>query len=350
MTKRIFGHQLAGILINGNKAAIQVTLNHLEAVGLKSPYAMARTPLTKTDETDIKAKELREVLQRAWDKSRGHRADLYAEYLRNIFLGKINGSAPPPTLYTPANVSEIGDGEVSLPFQAGIIAIDGETQLEARFRLRREVPETGDDPFAAIVHFGIDADFAMQILHDYNRYANPIPEAKLGARNSSGGISATVNQALELAGFPSNVLNVSGATGNNKLIAGFAQAMHFVAGCALGAQGLKVDKLAGYFDELNRPGAPPINGNCPQELAAMFTMAAQAPDGMPFRKLASLGWQVAGVLVAEGRKVNALNWAQAFATDRSMRRKGRGGPTVKSADRRQRFYDALTSEEAVAAA
>lgn len=348
MARRIAGHPFVDMVFEEHKAAIQVTLNQLEAVGLKSPYAMARTTMAKTDQADIKGKELRETLQRTWDKGRSTRADLYAEYLRNIHVGKINGSAPPPTLYTPTMVTETDDGEINLPFQSGLIAIDGETQLEARFRLRSEMVETGDAPFAAILHFGIEPDFAMQILHDYNRYAKPIPESKLGARNASGGLSATVNEALEIAGYRQEDLNVRGATGNKDTIAGFIQAMHFVAGCALGpVKGIKLN-AASYFDELNRPGAPPINGACPQELASMLKMAATA-EGMPFRKLAAPGWQVAGVTAAEGRKIETLNWPKAFEVDKATARHGRGGSTGARVERRERFYAALIDTEGASA-
>ena len=72
--------------------------------------------------------------------------------------------------------------------------------------MRDQHPETGDIPFPVMLHYGIDEKHAIQILHDYNRYAKPIPESKLGARNSSGGISSTVLEALELAGLEDDAL------------------------------------------------------------------------------------------------------------------------------------------------
>ena len=343
MSKRpINGYQFAGTVIDQDRAAIQVTLNQLEAAGLKSPYHMAKTSLKQTDKTDRQAKELRTVVQRAWDKPRSLRADLYNEYLWNMASGVIKGSAPPPAIYSPDPVTE-DDGMIVLPFRSMLIGIDGETQLEARFRMRDQHPETGDIPFPVMLHYGIDEKHAIQILHDYNRYAKPIPESKLGARNSSGGISSTVLEALELAGLEDDVLNKSGALGTVKQIAGFSQAMHFVAGFSLGAKGLAVNG-AQYFDELNRPGAPTINSSCPSSLAAMLQLGTTIKDKAEqtaFRKMAVSFWQVGGVLAAEGRDPAKLDWSAARAADKALGTSGRGGPRPSRATRQTAIYQAL---------
>jgi hypothetical protein len=343
MTKKaITGYPFAGILIDDARAALQVSLNQLEAVGLKSPHTMAKTPLSKTERSDLHAKELREVVQRAWDKARSLRADLYCEYLLNIQLGKIKGSAPPPAIYTPDIAKENGD-TIELPFRSRLIAIDGETQLEARYRLREQLPETGETFFPAILHFGIDENHAIQILHDYNRYAKPIPESKLGARNSSGGLSATIIAALGLVGLDDESLNKAGTGGTAKQVAGFAQAMHFVAAYSLGAKGL-IANAAHYFDVLNRPGHPPINDGCTAALAAMFDLSAVKLKGdlcLTFRKGAMAFWQAAGVLAAEGADVTTLNWQGAFDADKAAAPSGRGGARLSRADRQRLIYNAL---------
>jgi hypothetical protein len=340
--KAITGYPFAGVMIDGDRAALQVTLNQLEAAGLKSPHLMAKTSLTATEHSDRRAKELRMVVQRAWDKSRSQRADLYCEYLRNIETGKIKGSAPPPAIFTPDSVTD-GDDAIVLPFRSILIALDGETQLEARFRLREELQETGDRFFPVVLHFGIEESHAIQILHDYNRYAKPIPESKLGARNSSGGLSATVVEALGIAGLSDIDLNKAGSVGTSKQIAGFSQAMHFVAAYSLGAKGLNVN-AAQYFDVLNRPGHPPINSGCPTALASMFDLAATKLDNdlrLAFRKMATPFWQAAGVLAAEGVDLTTLDWQGALDADKAHAPTGRGGPRPSRASRQQAIYDAL---------
>lgn len=344
MSKRTAGHLFTGIAISDNLVAMQVTLNQLEAAGLKSPWQMAKTSLSKTDRSDLENKQLRVVVQRAWDVTRAKRADLYAEYLGNIHRGKIKGSAPPVTLFTPADANDLGDGDIALPFRSTLIGIDGETQLEARFRLREQDANTGDLTFAAMLHHGIEEDHAIQILHDYNRYAKPIPESKLGPRNTSGGLSQTVIEAQELAGIESDALNKVGTIGTSKHVAGFAQAMHFVTGYALGKKGLAVN-ASGYFDELNRPGALPINSGCPNALASMFKLAdGPNPDfNLAIRKAGAPFWQVAGVIAAEGGDVSKLKWDAAFAADKALGTAGRGGPRPSRATRQQTIYVALKS-------
>jgi hypothetical protein len=342
--KAINGYQFAGVVITENSVAVQVTLNQLEAAGLKSPYAMARTSLKQTDSSDRRAKELRSVVQRAWDKQRSVRADLYNQYLWHMASGVIKGSAPPPAIYSPDSVTE-DDETIVLPFRSTLIAIDGETQLEARFRMREEHSETGDLPFPAILHHGIEESHAIQILHDYNRYAKPIPESKLGARNSSGGISATVLEAVEIAGLTDDDLNKSGALGTAKQVAGFSQAMHFVAGYSLGSRGLSVNGTA-YFDQLNRPGAPPINSSCPNALASMLHLGASIADKaeqIAFRKMAAPFWQVAGVLASEGGDPATFNWTAAYAADKALGTAGRGGPRPSRTTRQRAIYTALKS-------
>jgi len=342
LNRTITGYPFAGLVVDPERAAVQVTLNQLEAAGLRSPHMMAKTPLSRTDKTDVPAKQLRMIVQRTWDKARSLRADLYSEYLHNLVRGKIKGSAPPPAIYTPGVVSETDNGVV-LPFRSLLIAVDGDTQLEARFRLRERAPETGDLPFPAIVHFGVEESTAIQILHDYNRFAKPIPESKLGAHNSSGGLSITVLEALDLAGLTDKDLNKSGSAGTAKQVAGFAQAMHFVAGYSLGAKGLKVN-AAQYFDALNRPGHPPINGGCTAALAEMFKLAGSIPDDglrQAFRRMAAPFWQAAGVLAAEGAEMGALDWQAGFDADKALGTTGRGGPRPSRATRQTAIYNAL---------
>lgn len=339
MKKPISGHLFEGTAINDEQVVVRTTLNQLEALGVKSPHLMATTTLKNTDKDDVAAKQLRMTIQRAWDKPRSERADSYADYERKIIEGKIKGGTPPVTLFSPQKALISDDGSVMLPFRCTVIAIDGETQTEARYRLRDMLPQTGDEPFAAVLYHGISYDHAMQILHDFNRFAKPIPESKLGSRNVSGGVSKTIAAALSQAGYAMDDLNRTGNAGTNRYIASYSQSMVFAAGYTLGStRGLLVNG-ATAFDELNKPGAAEIP--CVDDLAHMYTLAH---TDIAVRRMPTQFWQVAGILAAEGFDVAQLNWAAAIETDKKLMEPHtgqQGGSRVPRSVRQQVIYNAL---------
>lgn len=337
LTNLTKGKTLTAVRVSDNEAAGTVTLNELEHFGVKSPYNMAKIPASRIDADDQGAKELRLTVQRTWDRAREARADLYKQYLLNLYKKAIVGATPPVTLYVSHDGSDTGDGLIVFPYQASAIAIDGETQIEARYRLRAELPDTGDIPFAVVVHHGIDEQHAIQILHDYNRYAHPIPESKLGSRNSTGGLSQTIIDALSMtvSHLDLDKLNRQGNTGTKKYPASFKQAMTYVASTAVGKNALRKN-AAFWFDELNQPGGLPINGSCPQHLANLldFSVAEKTIGTSP-----AMLWQVAGVLGSEGINPIQLKWAEGRAAYAATGAKTAG--KKKISERLQAVYDAM---------
>lgn len=330
------GKSLTAIAVSDHEAVGTVNLDELEHFGIKSPAEMAKIPLTKADRDDIPFKELRITVQRTWDKTRHGRADLYKNYLRHLNDGTIYGSAPPVTVY----VNQPGkshDGTIVFPYTALAIAIDGETQLEARFRLREELQETGENSFAVTIHHGISEEHAIQILHDYNRYAHPIPESKLGSKNSTGGMSQTIVDAIDqsIVMKTLNDLNRTGNTGTKKLKASYRQAMSFVTGYAIGPDALKRNATT-WFDALNSPGVPPINGSCAPDLGEMFNLTA---TDQRVSLAAPIIWQVAGVLGSEGHKPQSLKWDDGFNTYQATAPKTLGKSRIS--DRLAALYAAL---------
>jgi hypothetical protein len=333
------GKTLPAMAVTDTLAVGMATLNQLEHFGIKSPWHMAKTAAGKLDPTEHPFKQLREVVQRTWDKPRSKRADLYSTYIDNVLQGSVLGGTPPVTLFV--NKSGTQDGsDISFPYTSSAIAIDGETQLEARFRLRATQPDTGDIAFPVTIYHGVSEEQAMQILHDFNHFAKPISEGKLGVRNSAGGMSQTIEEAVQMV--PGTSLNKSGALGTKTLTAGFQQAMFFVAGFAVGLPAL--DKSAsGWFGELNTPGVPPVNGKAPVMLGEMFDLALHDAAR---RTMPTYLWQVAGVLGHEGRSPKSLNWDAGMAAYKAASANvgpgtGRGGNKGKTKDRLHAIYAAL---------
>jgi hypothetical protein len=333
---KIRGKTLEGTAVTPFIFVGVTTLDELEHFGIKSPWLMAKMSLNKTPPEDQPGKQLRVIVQRAWDKARSQRADAYKQYIRNLAEARINGGTPPVTVY----VSQQGmpsDNGLLFNYGTSAIAIDGETQLEARFRLREDKPETGALAFPITIYHGITEEHAIQILHDFNAYAKPIPESKLGSRNASGGLSQTVQIALGQAGLTDGALNSSGAFGTKKFVAGFAQSMFFVSGYAMQADGLK-RSASSMFATLNEPGAPPINNRCSPMLASLYSLAT---NEMKVRLAPTFLWQVAGVLAAEGVAPHQLNWDAALAAYKTTSKQGRGGAKMRTNERLARFYAAF---------
>jgi hypothetical protein len=337
-TQAIKGKTLQAMEVSEHEAVGSASLNELEHFGVKSPSDMAQMKIGKSTEKPLAdAKELRLIVQRTWDKARHARADLYKQYLLNLTRGTIIGATPPVTVYVDQQGKINGGGVIQFPYTATAIAVDGETQLEARFRLREELPETGDTPFAVTLHHGTPEEHGIQILHDYNRYANPIPESKLGSKNSTGGMSVTIYGGIAQSKTLQVVddLNRTGAAGTKKHTASFRQAMSYVASFGVGLDALKRNATS-WFDAFNSPGAPPINGKASAYLAELFDMAAADKR---ISMAAPILWQVAGVLGAEGRTPSSLNWDEGFAAYIATAPKTLG--KSKISDRLEALYAAL---------
>jgi hypothetical protein len=337
------GKTLPGMAVTDNIAVGLTTLNQLQHFGVKSPWHMAKTSRGKLDPTDQPFKDLREIIQRAWDVARSKRADLYCTYIDHLLSGTIVGGTPPITLYVDKQGTD-ADGEMSFPYTAAVIAIDGETQLEARYRLadKERKPDTADIPFAVTIYHGISETEAMQILHDFNHFAKPIPESKLGMRNASGGMSQTISAAAALV--PGATLNTGGAMGTKTHAAGYQQAMFFIAGYAIGQPALEKTGSS-WFDALNVPGSPPVNGACEVSLAEMLEIVN---NDLKLRQLPTYLWQAAGVLASEGRNPQSLSLAAGLAAYKTSSKNvgtgtGKGGSKGKTKERLHAIYTALKS-------
>jgi hypothetical protein len=333
---RTKGKTLSAIPVDDNKAVGTVSLNELEHFGIKSPAFMAKTSEKQLEKQDLPFKKLRQIVQRVWDKSRHTRADLYKVYIGRLYDSTVLGDTPPITLYVP-ELGTPGDQVIEFAYNAPVIAIDGETQLEARFRLRDENEETGDMPFAVTMHHGISEDHAMKILHDYNHYAKPIPESKLGTKNIDGPMSIAIHDAIKQAGMAQSDLNLTGSIANKKTIAAFNQAMAFIAGYAAGPMALKRTATS-WYSGLNSAGNAAINGTCVPSLSDLFVTASKRKE---IGSAQPMLWQVAGVLAGEGHKPSTVNWDAALQTYVATSPKQAGKSKVS--DRLQAVYDAMAS-------
>ena len=116
------------------------TLNEIEAAGRRRPTDVEHASAKERDaNTGLEAAyDLRKTIQRRFDKARGRRAEAYANYLWDLIKGNSLGGFPPVTLYSlrPGTGGLLPGDALRLPLRNAIVAIDGETQTEARFILR----------------------------------------------------------------------------------------------------------------------------------------------------------------------------------------------------------------------
>lgn len=100
----------------------------------------------------------------------------------NVHDGQ-DGMAPPIILFTqralPVEEEAAGPGRIQVPYGVQLVAIDGETQLAARFEAANIKQETTEDFVPVLICHGQSLQWARQVFHDLNLLAVK-PNAALG--------------------------------------------------------------------------------------------------------------------------------------------------------------------------
>jgi len=338
------GNTIAGIRVSDKKLQGVSTLNQLEAYGLIRPSYLEKLTQAqaKQDAKAQAASRLREQVQRPFDKARRDNAVIYGEYILMGGDNELHGGTPAITLFVPPEASAtVYDDGVVIPYNQALVALDGETQTEARFLSRDANRDSGNWPVGVTVYVGISYEQAAQIVHDYNTYANPIPEAKIGALNTDGPMSKAASDLYLNANISASEINRFGPKPGKKHKVANQQVMSAIAGYAMPNKGLKAT-LRSDFKALNRPvGAKNING-ASTELAPFvngsLSDAAKAPPAV---------WQVAGALVGDKKltaaKVNWQGGINAYDATKPPRGQGRGGKRMPVKDRMQKIAEGLAA-------
>ena len=117
--------------------------------------------------------EVRAKVQRGFEGAKAENVEPYANYICALFEGK-DGITPAITLWT-ADELQASRGEdgllLEIPWSTELVAIDGETQLAARFEARAKNPQTGDMTVDVKFCYNRSADWARQAFHDLNVFA-----------------------------------------------------------------------------------------------------------------------------------------------------------------------------------
>lgn len=312
MRKPTKGKTIVGVAVSPFKFQGISTLNELEHYGLIRPTIAARANKS-TNPAEKSAHLERKHVQRAFDKSRVKHAEAYKDYIKAVEVDGRSGGVPAITIYTISEGTEDDEGLV-IPHSANLTAIDGETQTEARFILREEIPETGDTHIAITLYHGLNHDDAQQILSDYNTLGHPIPVKQTAQMNKTGPLTQAALEAAKRNDINPDYLNNRGATGNLKCFASYAQIFHGMAGADANGFAL-TRKMSRSTESLNRPFGLPIRAEIVQVGARLL---ADCLDPKATARIAPAQvWQVAGHLVASGQRAQ-LNWDAGVAAHRTV--------------------------------
>jgi DGQHR domain-containing protein len=165
------GHLIAGVRINENQFVGRVKATQL--------FQITLNPLESEDKKKVSAskelqdlREIREEVQRLFAGAKEKNVAPYANYIVGVHTGKCEGMTPPIILYSEARleseIDEYGRGFVQVPYDKRLVAIDGETQLAARFEAANLYPDTKNEYVALYICHGRDKLWARQCFHDLN--------------------------------------------------------------------------------------------------------------------------------------------------------------------------------------
>lgn len=114
--------------------------------------------------------DLRKDVQRLFEGAKRANVESYAKYIVGIHDSGLDGMTPPIILYSPAPL-ESEEAAILIPWDTHIVAIDGETQLAARFEAANIDPETKNSFVAVLICHGKEKEWARQVFHDLNLLA-----------------------------------------------------------------------------------------------------------------------------------------------------------------------------------
>jgi DNA sulfur modification protein DndB len=165
------GHLIAGVSINEHQF-----LGRLKAPQL---FQIAPDPRDSENRKKVEAnkdlqdlQEIREEVQRLFAGQKAKNVTPYADYIVDVHAGQVDGITPPIILYSEQKlaegIDESGKEFIQVPYDKRLVAIDGETQLAARFEAANRDPDTKGEFVAVYICHGKDMQWARQCFHDLN--------------------------------------------------------------------------------------------------------------------------------------------------------------------------------------
>jgi DNA sulfur modification protein DndB len=196
------GHILGGVELDPHRFLARVRIPQLRQIAPDPRDSEDKKKLAGLKSMQ-ELRELREDVQRLFEGAKAKNVDPYADYIVEVYHGE-DGITPPIILYSEqplkvASDEKWGFGSLLVPWGAQLVAIDGETQLAARYEAANRDPETESGYVAVYVCHGFSKNWARQAFHDLNVLGvrpNAAVSIGMDARDPLTGIARQVEKRV----------------------------------------------------------------------------------------------------------------------------------------------------------
>ena len=198
------GHSLPGMVSGQHKFTTVAPFSILQLF-THDPQILQQT--ARPDNREVEEYiALHQMVQRALTGKKAENAAPFARYIEEIVSGQRPGILPPIHLWTDQQLEIGNDGQqqkIILPFGLRLLAIDGETQLTAHYRVfstsdKQFREQHAKLPLDIIIHHGLQESVARQYFHDLNLLAVR-PNVSVGVSMNAGDMFTQVTDKLENA-------------------------------------------------------------------------------------------------------------------------------------------------------
>lgn len=166
------GHLIPGVAVNEHQFVAALPGAQLFQI-VVDPRQTEDRKLVADDPNLAAVRGVRSEVQRLFEGAKKRNVPDYARYIDLVHRGEI-GLTPAIILWSRETLktedTATGTALLQIPYDAQIVAIDGETQLAARFEAARMNPATKGDRIAVIFCHGRPANWARQAFHDVNTF------------------------------------------------------------------------------------------------------------------------------------------------------------------------------------
>src|SRR5712692_6280510 len=116
--------------------------------------------------------EMRREVQRLFEGEKARNVEPYSDYLLKVLIEKESGDVPSIILWGEGELAyellSTPLGYIQVPYTVKLIAIDGETQLAARYLANSKNPKMLGAPVTVKICHGRPVEWAKQAFHDLN--------------------------------------------------------------------------------------------------------------------------------------------------------------------------------------
>ena len=165
------GHIIGGVMLDEHRFLARVRIPQLLQIAPDPRDTEDKRKLASLKELQD-LREIRDDVQRLFEGAKSKNVSPYADYVIEVQNGA-DGITPPIILFseTPLEFAyddKWGFGSILVPWGRKLVAIDGETQLAARYEAANRDPRINNEYLAVYICHGYSKNWARQAFHDLN--------------------------------------------------------------------------------------------------------------------------------------------------------------------------------------